>query len=233
MTSLARRPSPTQMVPYMSIVPDNSTETWEYDILTKLIVVGDSGVGKSSLLLRFADDIFYESFLTTIGVDFKIRTMKYKDKVVKCQIWDTAGQERFRSITATYYNGAHGVMVVYDVTDESSFQRIPQWLNELRLYIKENTVLILVGNKCDMEHRRLVTTEQGQALAKEFKFDAFMETSAKENDRVNLCFSTLVQKVVDNGSFLQNNMNTNNDVKPIVLPRPNNVPSGIKKTTCC
>merc|ERR1712159_656276 len=100
----------------------------EYDYLFKLLLIGDSGVGKSCLLFRFADDTYQESYISTIGVDFKIRTVELEGKTIKLQIWDTAGQERFRTITSSYYRGAHGIIVVYDVTDQESFNNVKTWL---------------------------------------------------------------------------------------------------------
>merc|ERR1711965_386176 len=106
----------------------------EYDYLFKLLLIGDSGVGKSCLLLRFADDTYTETYISTIGVDFKIRTVEIDQKVIKLQIWDTAGQERFRTITSSYYRGAHGIIVVYDVTDEESFTAVERWMTEIERF---------------------------------------------------------------------------------------------------
>ena len=133
----------------------------EYDYLFKLLLIGDSGVGKSCLLLRFADDTYTESYISTIGVDFKIRTIELDGKTIKLQIWDTAGQERFRTITSSYYRGAHGIIVVFDVTDQESFNNVKQWLHEIDRYACANVKKLLVGNKCDLASKRAVPTEQG------------------------------------------------------------------------
>merc|ERR1711988_2090585 len=123
----------------------------EYDYLFKLLLIGDSGVGKSCLLLRFADDTYTETYISTIGVDFKIRTVEIDGKVIKLQIWDTAGQERFRTITSSYYRGAHGIIVVYDVTDGDTFRSVEQWLEEIERFAGPGVRKMIVGNKKDME----------------------------------------------------------------------------------
>ena len=130
--------------------------TTEYDYLFKLLLIGDSGVGKSCLLLRFADDTYTDSYISTIGVDFKIRTVDLDTKTIKLQIWDTAGQERFRTITSSYYRGAHGIIIVYDITDKESFDNVRQWLFEIDRYASENVCKLLVGNKSDLGSKRAV-----------------------------------------------------------------------------
>eukprot|EP01083_Nonionella_stella_P151319 483325_1 len=122
----------------------------DYDYLFKTVLIGDSGVGKSCLLLRFADDSFTDSYISTIGVDFRFRTVSIDKKTVKLQIWDTAGQERFRTITSAYYRGAHGIIMVYDVTNPESFEHVEDWLTEVNRHASENTMKLLVGNKADM-----------------------------------------------------------------------------------
>jgi len=175
----------------------------EYDYLFKLLLIGDSGVGKSCLLLRFSDDTYSESYISTIGVDFKIRTIELDGKTIKLQIWDTAGQERFRTITSSYYRGAHGIIVVYDVTDQDSFNNVKQWLQEIDRYASESVNKLLVGNKCDMVsfvsiclqtvgysyNYKIQTTKKvvDYTTAKEYADSLgipFLETSAKNNTNV-------------------------------------------------
>merc|ERR1712196_737176 len=124
--------------------------TAEYDYLFKLLLIGDSGVGKSCLLLRFADDTYTETYISTIGVDFKIRSIEIDGKVIKLQIWDTAGQERFRTITSSYYRGAHGIIVVYDITDEDSFTAVARWITEIERFAGQDVNKMMVGNKADL-----------------------------------------------------------------------------------
>merc|ERR1712226_1789855 len=149
----------------------------DYDYLFILVLIGDSNVGKSCLLLRFADDIYNESYISTIGVDFKIRTIDLEGKTIKLQIWDTAGQERFRTISSTYYRGAHGIICVYDITKIETFHNINRWLSEIERYAKTNVSRLLVGNKKDLEKLRSVPTAEGEAFAKQHNLP-FLETSA-------------------------------------------------------
>lgn len=166
----------------------------EYDFLFKLLLIGDSGVGKSCLLLRFADDTYTESYISTIGVDFKIRTVELDGKTIKLQIWDTAGQERFRTITSSYYRGAHGIIVVYDVTDVDSFNNVKQWLHEIDRYASENVNKLLVGNKSDLASKRAVTYEQGKEFADSLGIE-FVETSAKNATNVEKAFMAMSSQI--------------------------------------
>merc|ERR1711934_231249 len=131
-----------------------------YDMLIKLLLIGDSGVGKSCLLCRYSDDVFNSNFITTIGIDFKIRTIELDGAKIKLQIWDTAGQERFRTITQAYYRGAMGILLVYDVTDKKSFEHIKEWTKSIDQHASETAVKILVGNKCDIPQPN-VSKEEG------------------------------------------------------------------------
>lgn len=168
----------------------------EYDYLFKLLLIGDSGVGKSCLLLRFAEDTYTESYISTIGVDFKIRTLELEKKTIKLQIWDTAGQERFRTITSSYYRGAHGIIVVYDVTDRESFNNVKNWVKEIERYASENVVKLLVGNKSDMSSKKVVTFEEGKALADSLGV-SFLEASAKNSHNVEQAFRTMAGEIRD------------------------------------
>jgi Ras-related protein Rab-1A len=159
-----------------------------------LLLIGDSGVGKSCLLLRFADDTYTESYISTIGVDFKIRTVDLDSKVIKLQIWDTAGQERFRTITSSYYRGAHGIIVTFDVTDQESFNNVKQWLNEIDRYANESVNKLLVGNKCDLEEKRVVDKATAQAFADEIGIP-YIETSAKNATNVEEAFMTMAGEI--------------------------------------
>jgi Ras-related protein Rab-35 len=167
----------------------------DYDHLFKLLIIGDSGVGKSSLLVRFADNQFSGNYITTIGVDFKIRTIELNGERVKLQIWDTAGQERFRTITSTYYRGTHGVIVVYDVACGDSFANVKRWLHEINQNCDEVT-RILVGNKCDDPDRRVVLKEDAMRFANQMGIQLF-ETSAKENINVEEMFRAITNLVLN------------------------------------
>ncbi|KAI3870794.1 hypothetical protein C5167_013419 [Papaver somniferum] len=166
----------------------------EYDYLFKLLLIGDSSVGKSCLLLRFADDSYVDSYISTIGVDFKIRTVELDGKTVKLQIWDTAGQERFRTITSSYYRGAHGIIIVYDVTDMESFNNVKQWLNEIDRYANDSVCKLLVGNKSDLVDKKVVDTETAKAFADSLGIP-FLETSAKEGSNVEQAFLTMAAEI--------------------------------------
>ena len=143
-----------------------STMNPEYDYLFKLLLIGDTEVGKSCLMLRFTDDTYTESYISTVGVDFEIRTIELDGKTIKLQIWDTAGQERFRTITSSYYRGAHGIIVVYDVTDQESFYNVQQWLQEIDRYACENVNKLLVGNKCDLTTKKVVDYTTAKVTSK-------------------------------------------------------------------
>ena len=199
-----------------------------YDSIMKILLIGDSGVGKSCLLVRFVEDKFSPSFITTIGIDFKIKTVDINGKKVKLQLWDTAGQERFRTITTAYYRGAMGIILVYDVTDERTFSSINQWFKTVNDHASDDAQLLLVGNKCDMD-TRLISHEQGETLAKELGIP-FIETSAKDNINVDQIFFTLaklIQDKIDNNKIsMQQGMGDNGNVNI-------NAGQGGNESSCC
>ncbi|XP_021349357.1 GTP-binding protein YPTC1-like [Mizuhopecten yessoensis] len=185
----------------------------EYDFLFKYLLIGDSGVGKSSLLLRFADDVFSDTYISTIGVDFKIRTVDVDNKVVRLQVWDTAGQDRFKSITASFYRGAHGIMLVYDVTDMESFQHVETWIKEVDRYGSCDHNMILVGNKSDLSGKRVVTYEKGKEFAEKLGI-SFMETSAKSSTNVETLFMTMAAEI--KSTIAEDKLDTTGGVTVIV-----------------
>ncbi|EZG76300.1 small GTPase family Rab subfamily protein [Gregarina niphandrodes] len=164
------------------------------DYLFKILLIGDSGVGKSCLLLRFADGNYTDSYISTIGVDFKIKTIMLEDKKVKLQIWDTAGQERFRTITSSYYRGAQGIIVVFDVTDRDSYDHVRQWMHEIERYAGEEVNTLLVGNKRDLTSERAVTYSEGEDLAASYGI-RYVETSARECTNVESAFTIMAAEI--------------------------------------
>ena len=180
----------------------------EYDYLFKLLLIGNSSVGKSSLLFRFVENVWDDNFVPTIGVDFvrniyliylyilqKLKTLEVNGKKVKLQIWDTAGQERFKNITASYYRGGNGVLVVYDITDRDSFENLNSWLIEIEKNANKNVYKLLIGNKCDLEDKRKVTYQEGKDFATSNGMQ-FIETSAKNDTKVKDAFELLTQEII-------------------------------------
>ncbi|XP_015587704.1 ras-related protein Rab-10 [Cephus cinctus] len=167
-----------------------------YDLLFKFLLIGDSGVGKTCILFRFSDHAFSTSFISTIGIDFKIKTVELRGKKIKLQIWDTAGQERFHTITTSYYRGAMGIMLVYDITNEKTFENIAKWLRNIDEHANEDVEKMILGNKCDMEENRVVSTERGESIAREHGI-RFMETSAKANVNIDRAFGELAEAILE------------------------------------
>jgi len=166
----------------------------EYDYLFKVVLIGDSGVGKSNLLSRFTRNEFNLESKSTIGVEFATRSIQCDGKTIKAQIWDTAGQERYRAITSAYYRGAVGALLVYDISKVVSFENVERWLNELRDHADSNIVIMLVGNKSDLRHLRAVPTETAADFAKKHGL-SFIETSALDSTNVELAFQRILTEI--------------------------------------
>ncbi|XP_069139257.1 uncharacterized protein [Argopecten irradians] len=167
----------------------------DYDYLFKYLLIGDSGVGKSCLLMRFADDVFPETYISTNGIDVRNRTVDLDNNMVWLQMWDTAGQERFNTITSSAYRGSHGIFLVYDVTNMESFQNIEKtWIDEVEKYGGSDATVILVGNKSDIMNERTVTYEMGKEYADRLGIP-FMETSAKQSTNVERIFLTMAYEL--------------------------------------
>ena len=166
--------------------------SYEYDCIFKLLLIGDSGTGKSSILNRYVDDSYSENYISTIGVDFKIKTVEYGDKVIKLQIWDTAGQERFRSITSTYYRNANGVLIVCDLSNPETFDSVPIWLEDVS-EVNGAFQTILVGNKCDLQ--QTISQNDINALSTQYNLD-YVACSAKKDINIEKVFNILIEKVM-------------------------------------
>ncbi|KAK3431304.1 ras-related protein RABA1f [Eucalyptus grandis] len=207
----------------------------DYDYLFKVVLIGDSGVGKSNLLSRFSRNEFSMESKSTIGVEFGTRCIRVDDKVVKAQIWDTAGQERYRAITSAYYRGAVGALLVYDITRHVTFENVERWLKELRDHTEANIVIMLVGNKADLRHLRAVSLDDAKAFAEQ-EHTFFMETSALEALNVENAFTevlTQIYRVVSRKA-----LDVGDD--PAALPKGQTINVGnrddvsaVKKAGCC
>ena len=194
--------------------------------LFKILLLGDSAVGKSCLLLRYCENSFQESHLTTIGLDFRLKTVNFEDKrKIKVQIWDTAGEDRFRAITRNYYRGANGIILMYDVTDQKSFEHIRDWVEKIKEDAVEEIIIYLVGNKIDLNNKRIITNEEGKKLAAEYNIK-YYETSVKNSIGVEEVFLSLIKEMDD--LFLEkNNKEVENPVNFNVKNKNKN------KKNCC
>ncbi|XP_072233900.1 ras-related protein Rab-19-like [Leuresthes tenuis] len=210
-----------------------------FDFLFKIILIGDSNVGKTCVVQNFKSGVFSEKQQNTIGVDFTVRTLDIEGKKVKMQVWDTAGQERFRTITQSYYRSAHGAMIAYDITRHSTFDSVTHWIKEVELYGAANVVLALIGNKCDLEQDRQVQFQEACNLAEERGILAALETSAKESQNVEEAFMLMARELLSrNGLHIQQG---DSDSTPRILLRANSRPindniaacTPTEKKSCC
>lgn len=209
----------------------NNSNKHDYDYLFKFIVIGDSYTGKSALVMRFADDTFTDSYISTIGIDFKIRIIESNNKFIKLQIWDCAGQERFRSIVTSYYKGANSVVITYSISNRKSFTNVINWYNDCKKYCNKDINIILVGTKSDLDKKREVLFSEGEKLAKELGLE-FFETSSKYDTNIDKAFDNLTQQTLS--TYLEKNASANKANK---ANQPNSIKldsnKNIKFNFCC
>lgn len=203
---------------------NKSNSEKEYDFLFKIVLIGNNSVGKSSIVSRFTDNVFDNTYVSTIGVDFRLKLIICKNYFTKLQIWDTSGQERFRAITSSYYRGAHGIILTYDITNRTSFNDLTYWIEEFKKYNNGETVpTVLIGNKVDLIARRTVSKLEAEKYAAENGF-FYIESSAKNNTNIVNVFELLAEQILEKIS--KNNI-TENDLLLINLNKkskriPNN-----------
>lgn len=220
------------------ISPLERTVSKRYDMLMRLLLVGETGVGKTCVLCRYASEEFIDSHITTIGIDFKMKTISVGGKTIKVQIWDTAGQERFESITKQFYRRAQGIILVYDITSKVSFEALPKWIDYVKQFAREDVSVLLMGNKKDKEDNRQVAEEEAKKFAEKNKL-LFYETSAKDSVNLEKAFYSLCEDVINkekekekactenNNHTVQGELETTKDTTQLISPGKE------KKFTCC
>jgi Ras-related protein Rab-1A len=200
----------------------------QFDYTFKIVMIGDSGVGKSCILLRFADDKFNENFYATIGVDFRFKNVMVDDKSVKLQIWDTAGQERFKTITSAYYRGADGIIIVYDITDRNSFAHIKDWLDDVNKYTDDNPLKIIVGNKIDLIKDKQINNNDMKTMTAQTGIE-IIECSAKDSIKINELMEIMTKKLIEK----KKNEGNKNTTKSMILNDINNKNKELNNKGCC
>ena len=194
----------------------------DYDYLFKVLLLGDTDVGKSSLILRYTEETFNSKLVNSIGVDFKMKKKEIDGKIIKVQIWDIAGHERFRSITYSYYRGANAIIIVFDITDKKSFLSITEWLKQIEKHAKENVFKFLVGNKSDLAEERKVTFEEAKEYADKHDLP-YIETSAKEGININELFESSIKSFLSSNKYIGGEKNI----------KLNNQSTTSEKSDCC
>jgi Ras-related protein Rab-1A len=202
----------------------------DYDFLFKIILTGDSGTGKTAIFRRFIDDNYSENYVSTIGVDFKVKTFEIEEKITKLQIWDLAGSDRFRSVTGSYYKGSHGIIIVYDVSDRESFKHIEEWMEEIENKTDSEAVKIIVGNKIDNGDKKVISTEEGYEFAMK-KGALFVECSAKNSINIDAIFSILISEIRKKAEIAKASGDLYTMKKSIVLHETYDI--GVSKDNCC
>ena len=209
----------------MSQVEDEeSIDSTSYDEKIKLMVIGETRVGKTALIKKYTKNVFGGTYLTTVGIDFQEKIINVEEKSVKLQIWDTAGQERFRNIAKSYFHTSDGFLLVYDISCKDSFEKLNFWYEQIKLNAPENTKCVVAGNKCDLEEKRQVNKNEGENFAKTYNID-FYETSAKDGINVDVVFQTLASEIMKD---IKKNGSKNKRSSQVLK---NNTKS--KKKSCC
>ena len=190
-----------------------------FSVFFKILLIGDLGVGKSCVILRYVEGDFPGNIMSSIGVDFKTKQIEFDDRLIKLQIWDTAGHEKFRTITTSYYKSAHAIIILYDITQKASFDHIRNWITEIDKFGKQGVLKVIVGNKLDMENNRKITKEAAENLALKYGIKLW-EVSAKDNTNIEEMFldtiKTLLEKnskIISEGSSMATNIQLNKNVK--------------------
>ena len=179
----------------------------DYDYIFNIVLIGYTYVGKSCILVRFSDDVFVENYVTTIGVDFRFKTMIVKNKIAKIQIWDTAGQERYRSITTAYYRGAAAIIICCDSTNKESFYNINNWIDEISKYTDKDVDKLVLMNKCDLIQERQIDKNEISKFEKENGLK-IMEVSAKTGNGIDKAFEYIIERLIDKNEKKNNNTMT-------------------------
>ena len=204
-----------------------------YDLIFKLILIGDSGVGKTNILSRYINNEFSMATKSTVGVEFGSKIIKQNDKTIKIQIWDTAGQERYKSITTAYYKGAKGAFVVYDITRRETFNNVNKWIGDLKTSGNEDVYILLIGNKSDLENARQVPTEEIEKKAEQLKV-AFCETSALDGTNIEHAFELVVDEISKKTlKAYENEIKSEDRIKAITLDTGSKDEKDKNKKGCC
>ena len=208
-----------------------------YQYIFKLILIGNSGVGKSCILQRYIKHTFEESYKCTIGVDFLMKSIVINGQTVKLQLWDTAGQEKYKSMVSSYYRGANVALIVFDITNHQSFDSLPMWIENFYKNGPEQKNIILIGNKKDLANLRQVTQQEAEAFS-ETNNMMYFETSAKEGDNIEYIFNYAAEKLLEfygrnNEAILKRQMTPNNDIQSSNFKEIRIEESPNKKKNCC
>ena len=186
---------------------ENNSKEEHSDIKVKIMLIGDSNVGKTSIIKRYCKNIFSKSHISTVGIDLETKNIKIGKQIINLQLWDTAGQERYRVLSKNYYNNSDAFIIVYDITNSKSFENVTNWIMQIKENASENVKIVLFGNKSDLEDQRIINEEEGKKLAKENNIN-FYETSAENGENVDKAIIDLVKEVINDENFIKGSENT-------------------------